>query len=154
MARRKDAKTPEADYEVVGIIVREKEDKQRQPDPVTPADAPGPDADAPMLRAWYRDVVQTYFATHSYDDFSLVCHWCLAEDQTVRERDAPSHGPVKYCGDRCADTWEAYKREVLRGGRQVIEQPEELPAVAGDDSDPLEEEPSDVDADEEPGDLS
>lgn len=86
----------------------------------TPQDAPDATADRTTLLAWYRDVVQTYIATHCYNDFVGLCHWCLSEEQQVRARSAGRYEPVRYCTKRCADAAEAYYAKVLRGGRTPV----------------------------------
>jgi hypothetical protein len=75
--------------------------------------APDATADRETLLAWYRDVVQTYVATHCYDDFIVRCYWCSADDQQVKARDAGRYAGNKYCTDRCADAAEAYRTKVL-----------------------------------------
>lgn len=109
-------KEPEKEYEVVGVIVREKKIEDRTPDPELPTETPGPEADGPTLMVWYRDVVQRFIATHAYEDHIILCRWCLAdEDHTVKERGSRM-GTFKYCSDRCADAAAAYIDKVLRKG--------------------------------------
>lgn len=105
----------------------------------TQTEVPGPDADRKELLVWYRDVVQGYFATHTYDDFIVRCHWCLTDDQQVRERGTRG-GSFKFCSDRCADASQAYYTKVLgaasrvyQPGEQTKEQVDPVTAEASSD---------------------
>lgn len=95
--------------------------EEQPPNPETPTEAPGAEADRAVLLVWYSNVVQRYFATHTYDNFVILCQWCLADDQKVRERGGAKYGSMKYCSDRCADAAEAYKVKVLQRGQKSTE---------------------------------
>ena len=82
----------------------------------TPQDAPDATADRTTLLAWYRDVVQTFAATHNYEVFRPLCYWCLADEQQFRARGARRDDTVKYCSTRCVDAADAYRTKVLGGG--------------------------------------
>jgi len=67
----------------------------------TIANAPDKDAGADALREHYK-LVQTFFATRSYDVFAGVCHWCLKDEQEY-PRKGEQRGTLLYCSERCQE---------------------------------------------------
>lgn len=93
---------------------------------------PGPDADRATLLAWYRDVVQTFAATHSYNDFRFRCYWCLATEQKVKAQRGGPSGAVKYCSDHCSKAADAYRTKVLRARAAPSAEPVDPEAESSD----------------------
>lgn len=90
--------------------------------PAPIADAPGPEANADVLSTHYRRV-QTVFATHAYDSWVFLCHWCLTDEPLTHTKVNDLRGTRTYCSERCSKAYDAYIKSRTVTGRIADQEP-------------------------------